>query len=198
MYKVLLALSLLLGGCTYNAQVSPSSSAAGEILPSRKIAYPTSYFVDTELASLNRDASEGYSCSAHKFPVSVGPAISSSIRSVNDSAFEQVAEGGTASQAGDGVERHLVFQLDSFEPRLRFEPGFFQGTAVANVELVLKVTVYDKTGNALVRTRITGSGYGEMDGGCGAGAEALGIAANQAVKRTMESYVDRVINAQQI
>ena len=198
MRKLIFALGLVLSGCTYAADVAPSTTAAGDILPQRKIAHPASYFIDPELASLNRDASEGYSCSAHKFPISAGPAISSSIRSVNDSAFEQIAEGGSASQGSNGVERHLVYQLDSFLPRLHFEAGFWQATAVANVELVLKVTAYDAAGNALIRTRVSGIGYGEMDGGCDAGAEALSVATSQAIKRAMENYVDRVINAGQV
>ena len=198
MRRIILVLGLALSGCTYSADVAPSTSAAGEVLPDRKIAYSASYFIDPELASLNRDASVGHMCSAHSFPVSAGPAISSSIGTVNDAAFEEIRQGGSVSRGSDGVDRHIVYQLDSFVPRLHFESGFWQGTAVANVELVLKVTVYDAAGNAVVRTRASGTGYGEIDGGCDAGAEALGIATNQAIKRAMENYVDRVINAGQV
>src|SRR5215813_8835849 len=48
------------------------------------------------------------------------------------------------------------------------------------------------------RAIIAGSGYGELDGGCDAGAKALETATNQAIKTAMQNYVSRVINGDEI
>jgi hypothetical protein len=63
---------------------------------------------------------------------------------------------------------------------------------------VLRVIGYDGQGNEMVRSIISGQGYGELDGDCDAGARALETAVNQAIKQTMESYVSRVINGGQL
>src|SRR5262249_32155712 len=146
----------------------------------------------------NREASEGYVCSAHSFPVNAGPAISESIREVNDAAFSKIVPGGTMTAAGEGADEHVVFQLEQFNARLHFETGFWQATAIANTDLALKVTVLDASGKETQRAVASGSGYGELDGGCDAGAKALEAATNQAIKNTMESYVSRMINSGQI
>jgi len=190
--------AFLLAGCTYTAQVSPTAAPAAEVIPERKSNLNISYYIAPELESLTRDASEGHMCSAHKFPVNAGSAIASSLRSVNEAGFASATAGGTASLPAPGVDRHLVFQLEEFSPRLHFETGWWSGTAIANTELVLRVVAYDPAGKEVLRVTIAGSGYGELDGGCDAGAKALETATNQAIKRTMENYVSRVINAQQI
>jgi hypothetical protein len=188
-----------LAGCTYTAQVAPTTAAASAVLPQRQIELPSSYYVTDEIASLNRSASEGYMCSANKFDVNAGPAIASSIRSVNQTAFKSISEGGTLTQPAEGAKWHIVFELDSFTPRIHFEPGFWSATSIANVELVLKVTAYDESAKQILRISAAGDGYGESDGGgCSSGADALSIATNEAIKRTMESYVNQVVNAGQL
>lgn len=194
----MMAAVLLLSACTYQANVAPTAAPAGEVMMDRRLSYPVSYYVSPELSSLTRDASEGFACSAHEFPVNAGPAIASSIRSVNETAFASIVPGGTLTEAAPGANRHIAYQLDSFNPRLHFEQGWWSGTAVANTELVIRVTAYDAQGNEILRTVVSGTGYGEADGGCDAGAEALQESTNQAIKRTMENYVSRVINAQQL
>ena len=77
---IIAAVVLALSGCTYQANVAPTSAAAADIAPGRTIDRPVSYYVSPELASLSRDASEGYVCSAHNFPVNAGPAIATSIQ----------------------------------------------------------------------------------------------------------------------
>lgn len=198
MKLIALIAGAMLAGCTYTAQVAPTAAPAAEIIPERKSNLAISYYVSPELQALTRDASEGYMCSAHKFPVNAGPAIASSIRSVNEAGFASATSGGDASQPADGVDRHLVFQLDQFTPRVHFDQGWWSATAIANTELAMRVVAYDAAGKEVLRVMIAGSGYGEIDGGCDAGAKALETATNQAIKRAMENYVSRVINAQQI
>lgn len=58
----------------------------------------------------------------------------------------------------------------------------------------MRVTVYDAQAKELNRAVVSGTGYGEIDGGCDAGAKALEIAVNQAIKTAMENHVSRMIN----
>ena len=129
------------------------------------------------------------SVSANAFPVSAGPAIASSIRNTNDAAFKNVVPGGGMTDAAPGAERHIVFQIESFTPRVHFEQGYWSATAIANAELAIRVTVYDGRAQEINRSIVAGSGYGELDGGCDAGARALETATNQAIKAAMQNYV---------
>ncbi len=180
--------------CTYQANVAPTAAAAADIAPGRTIDKPVSFYVAPELASLTRNASEGYVCSANAFPVNAGPAITSSIQNTNSAAFKKVIPGGGLTDAAPGAERHVVFQLEQFTPRVHFEQGWWSATAVANTELTLRVTVYDARAQELNRAIVSGNGYGEVDGGCDAGAKALETATNQAIKTAMQNYVSRMIN----
>jgi len=195
---VVVAAALAVAGCTYQANVAPTASAAADIAPGRTVDKPVSYYVAPELAALKREASEGFTCSANAFPVNAGPAIVTSIQNTNNAAFTKVIPGGSMTEAAPGAERHIVFQLESFNPRIHFEAGWFSGTAIANAELAMRVTVYDASAREINRSVIAGSGYGELDGGCDAGAKALETATNQAIKGAMQNYVSRVINGGQI
>lgn len=81
---------------------------------------------------------------------------------------------------------------------MEYSPGLFTSTAIANVELVLRVRVLDGEDNEILRTMVSGSGFGEHTGDCEAGAEALSRATTMAVERAAESYVYRVINSSEI
>lgn len=189
-----IAAMLVLGGCTYQANVAPTAAAASDIAPGRTVDRPVSYYVAPELASVTQNASEGYVCSANAFPVNAGPAIASSIRSTNEAAFKNIVSGGGMTDPAPGAERHIVFQLERFTPRLHFETGWWSGTAIANTELAMRVTVYDPQSQVVDRIVVAGSGYGETDGDCDAGARALETATNQAIKAVMQNYVSRIIN----
>jgi hypothetical protein len=196
--SIAIAAATILGGCTYKANVAPTAAAAADIAPGRTVDKPVSYYVSPELASLTRNASEGYVCSANAFPVNAGPAIAASIRNTNDAAFKNIVAGGGMTDAAPSAERHIVFQLEQFTPRIHFEQGWWSATAIANTELAMRVTVYDGHAQEINRSVVAGNGYGEVDGGCDAGAKALETATNQAIKSAMQNYVSRVINGGQI
>lgn len=189
---------LLATGCTYSANVAPTSAAAAEILPNRTINRSASIYVAPELSSIMRTAQPSYVCSAHTFPVNAGPAIQSSILSTNEAAFSGIIPGGTRSTGAPGAYRHIVFDLESFNPRLDFTETFASGRALANAELLMRVTVLDERNNPILRTVVSGQGSSERDGFCPVGAQALQEATSLAIRRALENYVFRVINSQQI
>lgn len=82
--------------------------------------------------------------------------------------------------------------------RLDFAPGVWQARAQANVDLLMRVRVYDAMGEELLRAVVEGNGFGEAPGDCAAGAQALGAAATKAIERALEEYVYKVINSDQI
>lgn len=187
-----------LGACTYQANIAPQGAAAGEVMPGRRLAYPVSVYVEPELADLTREADTGYMCSAHAYPVKVGPAIVSTLRNVDEAAFARIVPGGTRSAMAPGAQRHLVFGLEEFRASLDFSPGFWTGKANAQAELTMKVTALGEGNREILRTVVTGEGSSRKEGDCPTGAQALTEAVNKAVKRAAEEYVFKVINAQQL
>jgi hypothetical protein len=127
-----------------------------------------------------------------RLSVNAGPAIVSSIRTV----MRRSRTSFTAATGGPGAERHVVFQLENFNPRVHFEAGWWSGTAIANAELAMRITVYDANSQETNRAVVAGSGYGELDGDCD--ARQLEVAVNQAIKTTIKNYVSRMINGEAI
>lgn len=198
--KVGLALVLLAlgGGCAFQGAAVATSGAAAEVMPQRAIPAAASLHLSSELASLSRTVSPSYVCGAHTYPLSLASAIRQSIITTNEAAFSSVSIGESASQAAPGALRHISYDLEQLTARLDFAPGFWQARAQANVDLLLRVRVYDGAGEELLRAVVEGNGFGEAPGDCAAGAQALGTAATKAIERALEEYVYKVINSDQI
>lgn len=194
----LVATSVILSACTYNANVAPAPAAASEVLPTRRLPYTVSYFVDPSVATLEKNAQTGFTCSAHAFPVNVGPAISSTIRSVNAVAFANAREEGSRNEGADGVKRHIVLDLIEFNPKLDFSQGFWTSRAHGRVEIVLRAIALDETNKTILTATISGEGSADQTGGCSNGADALAEAANKAVRRLGQDYANKFVNAQQL
>lgn len=194
----LFLVSILIGGCTYTAEVAPTMAPAAEIMPDRQLSYPASIYIEPELESLSRDIRPSFVCSAHNYPLNAGNAITSTFRNLNEEIFSDVIPGGSSSQGANGAVRHIVYQYEGFNPRLNFATGFWTGTAQANVEVIIKVIVYDENGMQLMRTIVDGQGFAERDGECGVGAETLAEATQVAIRRAAENYVHKVVNSDRL
>lgn len=194
----LIGLVILLGGCSYNAQVVSTSAPASEIRLDRVRDARAALILDSEIETLRREVKpSSYVCTFHDYPLDIGQSIKQSIRSVIDSSFREmefVGVGGTAS----GHDFTFKFDLTDFVPTISFASGFWQGTANANVELVMRVTVMDSEGQEILRTTIAGEGNAQQKGGCGDGAQALADAGQESVKRLLENFVYKVINSDQL
>lgn len=186
------ALSFVIIGCAHRAEVG-STSGAHEIRRDRVQNTKAYVAISGDLANFERVVKPGYLCGAHTYPVAVGPAIKTSIVRTVGAAHSSVIAVTSAAEAGkDGVL--YTFSLDDFNPRLRFQQGFFTSTADASVELALKTTAISMEGKELATTTVRGFGQESVDGACPAGAEALSRATEKSVRVTLENFVSRVIN----
>lgn len=187
---------LMLSGCAYNAQVMSTSSPVAEIRPDKRIDCTASYYIESEISDLSRDIKpSSYVCSAHTFPLSVGDALKTSIVKVLDGSFSNVVVSSSKTPSdGDGRYK-FIFSLDTFNPSLRFSPGFWQANIFASAEIVMKVIVADSNGKEVVRTTIFGEGSADSGGQCGDGAQLLADATQKAIKRTLENFVYKIINS---
>lgn len=184
--------ALLIVGCAHKAEVG-STSAAYEVRRDRVQSTKAYVAVSGDLATLQKVVKPGQICGAHNYPLSVGPAIKTSIVRTVSAAHQSVVPIQTSGESGkDGVL--YTFALDDFNPRLRFQPGFFIGTADASVELSIRTTAVSPEGRELATTTVRGFGQESIEGECPVGAEALSKATEKAVRVSLENFVARVIN----
>lgn len=190
----LLAATLTLAACTFDAPVSSTAIATATIVPAQRSALPASYYFAPDLLALHRDASGG-PCT---YPITIGPAIVDSLAAVTAAAFP--AGANRTQTAAPAAERHLMFSLDSFTPAVALDPRWFSVGATGTIDLALRVVVQDAAGATLWNGLIEGHGVaqGESAGGCAEGGRMLSRAANEAVRRLSEDYAATVINSGQI
>lgn len=189
----LVLLAVLLPACTYNVKPVAVASAASEIQSNRVSSERVSLYIEPELQSLRTEADTGYTCSAHAFPVDAGDAVASSIRKVVEGAFPSYELRDTPVYEGPALDMRVA--LENFRVTLGFDMGFWNATANANAELVLKVDVNRNGAPAAPRATIAGEGSGRKEGGCGEGADASAEAVEKAIKRTMENLIYKLINS---
>lgn len=188
-----------LGACSFPANVPSTAAPAAEILPDRRIDAPASMFVTPPLANLNEMALVGFVCSAHTFPVNAGPAIVSTARRVNEETFSQLIPGRSVNETRGDAVYHVTYDLEEFTPRVDFAEQFWSYRAIATVDLTMSATVFDASGQQIVRSLITGTGnHSITTGSCAGGADVLSVATSEAISRAFESYVSRIINSEQI
>lgn len=179
-------------GCAYNVQVA-SQSGAAEVM-TNKVRQEKAYVVfGDSLITASRDVKSGFACGAHKYPMSIGEALQSSISRTVEAAYPNaINNGGQIPSSADGII--MKFDLADFDPRIRFLPGFWVPTADANVDLAIKARLTDAKGKELLTTTFRGQGHASEDGSCPVGADALSEAAQKAIANAMESFVDKVFN----
>lgn len=188
-----LCIVFLLGGCAFQAPVSPSMAGASAVMPSRVSQVPVLLIVSDFEAGSRQVRPGALECSAHNYPLDLRQALFSSIRSTTLAAYPnlRVARGSEPARPG---EARIVVAVESMEARLRFLPGFWQATASANVEVALNVQITDSRNRDVYRGIALGTGSEEVGGGCPVGANALGEAASKAVRRAVQDFVSKAIN----
>lgn len=181
-------MALALSSCAYNAQISPTSAPASEIMPGKMIGKPTSFSYSSTFNDLNKVVRPGsYQCSAHNFPVDAEGAFRKTFDRVNRLAFANIVPPGAGSN-------QVSVDVDDFDLRLHFAPGFWSLTATAEAEVIFKVRVASR-GRDVARFVVSGSGKADYEGGCNAGSMALEAAVEKALRRAADQYVQKVVNS---
>lgn len=186
----------ILAGCTHGSEALTVTAPASEVRVDRRVNEPVSVMIDPAIASLSREAAENsYVCSAHSYPITVGPAVKTSLLNVLEEAFSDVKIVESREQASeDGF--FLSFRPDTFRPTVSFSMGFWQGTANSSSEIVLKVSAryYENVIFDSITIAGRGSSNGRHKGGCDVGANALREATEESIQRLMENFVYKVVN----
>jgi hypothetical protein len=100
-----------------------------------------------------------------------------------------------AAMARQRVSGVIRVTADSMQPRLTFATGFWLMAPTARMDLVANLSVEGPNGRLL---GTTAEGTGSADGGetgCPGGADALGQAGEQAMRRLVTTLAERVANS---
>ena len=194
--SALLSISVL-SGCAHRGTVSSVQATNIYSDNDSKIKSKVKYSIDdTSLSKLRKDdAVQGMQCAAHKFPVDAEDAFVSSLPSMLDSIFENVVK-AEAARSSD-TELSLLFRVERFEPRVKFNPKFFSSDAEATVELSISVTG-SKNGSRVFGTTVDSQRNRSGDGGgfCEGGGAVLADATRDVIKDVLEKAGERLASSQ--
>lgn len=204
MKKIGLACSLIISitifsGCAYKGTVS--TVQATNIYSDNENKVPGNVRVSVDETSLTKltkdDAVQGYACAGHKFPVDGTDALRSSIPSMAEQVFESVVKvEGPGGPAGD---LSLLFRVERFEPRLKFNQKFFGADAEATAELAVSVTG-TRNGARVFGTTAESQRTSSGDTGsfCSGGGQVLANATRDVIKDVLEKLGERMANSQSL
>lgn len=193
---------VLLAGCAYNVQ--PPISPAINIYSSYEDKLPGRYIVvlDDSLRNLNREISpSSYICSAHRYPLELGGALSSSVKQTLDQSFEETMEQRTnpplAAIQETGAAGVVLVRLDSLQPRVSCQSGFWTTSCTATTDISFGVNIRGKDGQQLFGTSVGSSrtAQGDAGGACGGGATLLAQSIGDATKDALERMAERISNS---
>jgi hypothetical protein len=196
---------LLLSSCAYSVPMTISPAVNVYSGYDDKIPGTVVLVMDDSLRNIHDDiAPTSYFCSAHKFPIIMGTALTASIEETTSALFENVAEENNLPTQRElmGLNaRGTVFvRLKRFSAKIRFSQGFWSSSADASSELVLDVTVRDVNNRSLMVTSVGGERSADGDAGsyCKNGANVLSDSISKTIEDTMERYAERISNSEKI
>lgn len=191
--------AVALSGCAYQAPVAVTPnlnvySSYGDKLPGTYALYVSSEGLNEVVKPT------GYQCSAHSYPLDLTSSFKSSVVKTVQQLVEnvEVVDGPLSSDelARTGKRGMIVVRGDTIDARVQFIPGFWSASATSQVEISANMTVDTASGRVL-GTTAEGSGNAESDGGqlCGGGANAVGFAAEKALKQLLGQLGERLSNS---
>ena len=196
------ASAIAVTACTYSATptVSPAFdvySNYADVLPGRfALHVDSNAFEDTFKF-------DGFSCSAHKFPVDAREAFTTSVLKTFENLVETVElvqePLSNAALTEGGYRAQLSVRSEDMDARLILVAGFWSASVSADVELVASITA-DSAEGRLLGTTVEGDDDGEANAGaaCGGGAEALSLATSGAIKKLVRALGERLTNARRL
>jgi hypothetical protein len=188
---------LFITGCTHQAAVSTVMATNVYSGHDSKVPGKVTFVVDgTSLSKLRKDDTvSGYQCAAHHYPIDGTDAFRSSVPAMMDTVFEGYTE---ADAPQKGVVQ-LVFRIERFDARLKFNRKFFGADADATVELGVSVT------GTIDGKRVFGTSAdsqrtksGDAGAFCSSGGEVVADATRDSIKDVLEKLGERLANSQQL
>jgi len=181
--------------CSFQVPVEATTAGAVMVMPNRVSNMPIqlSLLVQGSTGTSIIRAT-GIDCTENVYQLSLNESVHTSLRISTSAAFPAMQVSQNA-ETHSGQVRRIIIQFERPTARLSFLPGLWQYTALANVEVAANVTVVASSGQEMYRGFIIGTGSEETPGYCPAGAQALGAAASNAIRRLAQDYVSKIINS---
>jgi hypothetical protein len=190
----------LVGGCAYN--VAPTTAPAVNVYSSYESKIPGSWVlvIDPSTEFQREIKPSTYVCSAHKYPFSSGDTIKSSISQTMGNIFEEVISRSSAPTSEELAKNSLagvvIVRLDSFQPRLACQQGFWSASCSATADMSFGVEVNGPNGRMLGTSVGSSKTHdGDAGGACGDAANVFAEAYRLSLKDSLERMAERVANA---
>lgn len=198
-YLALLAVAISAGACAYKVPVTAAPNLAvydsyGEKLPGFYLVY-----VDPSKCSTRLKVS-GFAGSAHNYPLDCAQAFQDATDKTLANIFEKTKLIAKPVAAADlkayGAAGMVVVTFDSVEGMFSYAEGFFESTAMANVEMQASATIDSATGR-IFGSRAAGQGSGQSGSGfAGEGSvAAIAQAAEKAMRALLGQLGERIANS---
>jgi hypothetical protein len=198
---MMISLCTLIYGCSYTVPATLSPAANFFSSYEDKIQGGVVLVIDENLKRIDRNIKPlSSACSAHHYPLNMGSSLADSVKKTTDVIFKQVIEQNTLPTKEELKEMNcqgtVYVKLNIFYPTLRV----CDGTALANCNIVLDVTIKDANQHDLLVTTVAGARFAEGDskGSCKGGATVLSEAVSLSMREAMERYAERVSNFEKI
>ncbi|WP_290547042.1 hypothetical protein [Aestuariivirga sp.] len=199
----IMMLSVLLAGCTYNAEVR--EAPAYNVVSSFGTEVPGKWLLYVDASPLAKPVKPaGYACSAHKFPIEMSGPFETSVRQTIDNVVEQVeiVRGPMSRQqvTAAGARGLIVVRGEELRPRLEVQPGFWSANMSASATLVASVTVDSVKAGRVLGATVEGQGSADQEAGmaCEGGAKSLASAAGVALKDSMRKIGEAISNSERM
>lgn len=195
--------TLVLTGCAYQSSVQVAP--AFDVYSSYEDIIPGDWYVSVNADEFGQSdvRFSGFSCSAHTYPLDISQTFTqSALRTIdnivenvtlvdNPVPQEQIERSGYAGQ--------ILLRGEEIDADLRYHPGFWSSDAEAEVDITLTVLVNGQNGR-LLGTTVSGDAENTHNAGsfCGGGADALGEAAQEAVRNALQRVAEAISNSPRI
>lgn len=190
----------VLAACTYTATVGVTP--AYDVYSNHETKVPGTWalFVDVDRLRERSDV-VGIGCSAHKYPLDVADAFRPSAAATIGNLVQSVqlvdSPLSATSLEEAGYAGQIVLKSEELSADLTVIPGFWSAEIEGDVEMAVSMIVDGRDGR-LLGTTVTGEDEVRVRGGCPAGGQAIGKAAEGAIRRTLATIGERLSNSPRV
>lgn len=189
---------LAVSGCTYQAVAVNAAPPADEIQAERFRNLAVDYYVEVGEEYRSVESKRiGSLCGAHKFPLSVEPALTQTIDGVLEHSFANPRRQDDSSSVPESSDDSVVirFKLDSLESTLGYSSGVWTGSAHADVSMDISYVIFSSDGKEISRSSVTGDASTIRGGGCSQGSVALADSATKAIEEAIQTFAYKALNS---
>lgn len=198
-FFALIGCLLAVAACTYNASVGITPAYDVYSNHDTKVPGTWALYVDVDRLRTQSGVVGVLSCTANKYPLDMAAVFSPSAEATIGNLVESVqlvdSPLSAATLETSGYAGQII--LKSEELSANFTANAFSTKVEGDVEMAVSMIVDGRNGR-LLGTTVTGDGEARVSGGCSAGGEAVGRAAEGALRRTLTTIGERLSNSPRV